>query len=269
MSRRILTAIAWLILLGVANLPARADIRVVEGNQNIDFGEVARNKPLKYELTIRNDGDRPVSIKESQTSCGACSPVRFGNATVAPGRDVEATIRVNSGNKKGSRTQHFIVQASDGVSTSTLDLSVSWTVKAFLECIPESIDLGAKLYSTTQDYEVTLDAQGLATPVNLKSVDCPSPHMRVLGVEENGPNRVIHVSVLPTIPVGDFETSLTLTTDYESVARTHRYTVDRMDLSSTTCVRDSACRMAESGGAHDERSRHPGIQHARRIKSGG
>jgi hypothetical protein len=215
MLRRFLFAIVILVFFGEAVSTAEAGISIVGGDQNHDFGEVARNKPLKYELTIRNDGDRPVSIKESQTSCGACSPVRFGSATVAPGGDVEATIRVNSSNKKGIHTQHFIVQASDGVSTSTLELSVSWTVKAFLECIPESIDLGAKIYSTTQDYEVTLDAQGLTSPVQFTSVTCPSPHVRIHGVEERGPNRVIYVSVLPTIPVGDFETSITLTTDYE------------------------------------------------------
>ena len=244
-----MNAVLCLLFICFSNAIGSCGLTVVEGEALHDFGTVARNQSLKYALKIRNDGDSVVSIREAQTSCGGCSAVRFGSDRVPPGQDVEATIRVNSGNRKGAQTQHIILQATDGRSTSTLELSVHWTVKAYLECIPEAIDLSSKLYSTTQDYQITLDAQGLTTPVQIRSVTCPSPHVRIQGVEASGENQarpasanqahqtnagvnaggdarapggrqpfsgsnhVIRLSVLPTIPVGDFETSVTIRTD--------------------------------------------------------
>jgi hypothetical protein len=140
--------------------------------------------------------------------------VRFASDRVAPSQAVETTIRVNSGNRKGAQSQHFVLRASDGRTTSSLELSVAWTVRAFLECIPETIDLGTKFYSTTQDCQVTLDAEGLTTPVRIVAVRCPSPHVAINPENAGVPaGLIIRLSVLPTIPVGDFETSITIATD--------------------------------------------------------
>jgi hypothetical protein len=115
---------------------------------------------------------------------------------------------------KGRHEQSFKILGMDVRETTTLSLSLAWTVRAYLECVPAMIDLGSKLYSTTQDYQVRVDDEGLSTPVHVLAVQCPSPHIQIHGVENRDPKRVIKLSVLPTAPAGDFATSITITTDY-------------------------------------------------------
>ena len=131
MRHTLIQLVSSLLLFAFSNNITQCGLTVVEGEARHDFGVVARNQPLKYVLKIRNDGPAAVSIREAQTSCGGCSAVRFSSDRITPSQAVETTIRVNSGNRKGAQAQHFVLRASDGRSTSTLELSVAWTVRAF------------------------------------------------------------------------------------------------------------------------------------------
>lgn len=178
-----------------------------------DFGEVSQRQDLIYKVELKNEGDAPAHLKHIQKSCAACSPLRLGRELVNPGESSELTVRMNSGIKKGVHEEKVFVQTDDPKLTSgTLTISVKWTVKAFLECQPAAIGFGKKLYATTLDMPITVDAEGLATPVRVKEAKCSSPHIRIGAPQAQGARTIVPLSILPTAPAGKFGAEIAIET---------------------------------------------------------
>jgi len=204
-----------------ALVSAQPKLAVTDGALSHDYGEVRRDQKLMHKITLRNEGNATAQLKRIQKSCGGCSPIELPRDRIPPGESVTLTLRFESGTRRGEQTRKLYVLVSDSKTSNTMEIAVKWNVKAFLECIPEKIDLGKKRYAVTQDVRILLDVEGLKPPVAVTAAKCASPHVRVGAPQsvEGGRRIVVPVSILPTAPAGPFQSEIVIETNYPKEPR--------------------------------------------------
>ncbi len=69
---------------------------VIKFNKDtIDFGETAKNKPVKVTFTFKNISKKPIFIQDAQASCGCTTP-SYTKAPILPGKEGEVTAVYNA-----------------------------------------------------------------------------------------------------------------------------------------------------------------------------
>jgi hypothetical protein len=88
-------------------------------NDNFDFGKIAQNKPVEFELEIKNISPDSVSITEVAVGCGCTTPVYEKNVMYAPGQTFKVKLGFN-GSGMGSVTKNATIKFSNGLQKVVL-----------------------------------------------------------------------------------------------------------------------------------------------------
>lgn len=195
---------------------AAASIVVTQGQLKHDFGVVKKAASFSYTIELHNTGSRNVTIKEYKSNCSGCSALRINREIVPPKQKATLTLRLDSGKKSGDFSKKVFVQAIDADTTSLLELEMAWHIPSIVECLPEAIDFGQKTYRTPYDTEIHLRADEAQNKLQVLQVSCSSPFVAIRPPQEieQGKQYAISLSILPSAPLGEFITELTIKTNY-------------------------------------------------------
>lgn len=105
---RKLTVIAGIILLVSSAVWAQ-----VQDPKVWDFGKVRAGRVLKHDFMIKNDSDKVLNIKETNTSCG-CTVSEIEKKILAPQESAKVKVEFKSKGYSGN-VQQFIYVNTDSV----------------------------------------------------------------------------------------------------------------------------------------------------------
>ncbi|MCE3283078.1 MAG: hypothetical protein K0Q66_1815 [Chitinophagaceae bacterium] len=88
-------------------------------NDNYDFGKIAQNKPVEFELEIKNISSDSISIVDVSVGCGCTTPAYEKNVMYAPGQSFKVKLGFN-GSGMGSVTKNATVRFSNGMQKVVL-----------------------------------------------------------------------------------------------------------------------------------------------------
>jgi hypothetical protein len=79
-----------------------------------DHGEVAADRIVEHEFTIRNTGRRPLRVLQAVAGCGLCLMVKAPKAEIAPGGAGVVTVALNAAKlDKGAFTKALLLKTDD------------------------------------------------------------------------------------------------------------------------------------------------------------
>ncbi len=73
-----------------------------------DFGQVREGEILKHDFTLKNESEKPLAIKDVNTSCG-CTASKAGKKTLLPRETTDIEVRFNSKGYSGLAKQYVYV----------------------------------------------------------------------------------------------------------------------------------------------------------------
>ena len=73
-----------------------------------DFGKVKAGEILKHDFVLKNETDKPITIKEVNTSCG-CTASEAKKKNLAPGESTEINVAFDSSGYSGTVKQYVFV----------------------------------------------------------------------------------------------------------------------------------------------------------------
>lgn len=104
------------------------------------FGDLANNQVVNETFLLRNEGDEPLVIESSKTTCG-CTIARIDEKTVAPGSEVAIDVALDLNGKKGKQNASVILTTNDP-ARKTVTLTLQGSAIAFFEIVPDRVMFG-------------------------------------------------------------------------------------------------------------------------------
>ncbi len=108
-STRSLPVVLGSLLLATA---AGAQPNIVMDPPSLDFGKLRQHESRDQTVMIRNTGDRPLQIREIESTCG-CTVPELAVKTVAPGEQVPMEVHFNSKTFQGLQRKYIHVFSND------------------------------------------------------------------------------------------------------------------------------------------------------------
>ena len=99
-----------------------------------DFGTIDKGAPQETIFTFTNNGDAPLIITDTKTSCGCTTPKFPKDTPIAPGESGEIEVRFN-GQGNGAITKTITVMANTAKGSEIL------RIKAFINA-PDAVPAG-------------------------------------------------------------------------------------------------------------------------------
>ena len=91
----------------------------------IDKGILADTAIARYNFSLRNEGRKPLLIKDMQASCG-CMHSRLSAKQLAPGESAQIEVDVNLNGKQGYDQQSVVVSTNDPANPVSYLTLASW-----------------------------------------------------------------------------------------------------------------------------------------------
>lgn len=81
--------------------------------QRYDFGTVdkARIKNVRFDIGMKNLGDKPIAIQKVDVSCG-CMKAEFAPEPILPSQDSKLSVNINTGNLLGQFSKVLFVTST-------------------------------------------------------------------------------------------------------------------------------------------------------------
>ena len=81
--------------------------------QRYDFGTVdkARIKNVRFDIGMKNLGDKPIAIQKVDVSCG-CMKAEFAPEPILPSQDSKLSVNINTGNLSGQFSKVLFVTST-------------------------------------------------------------------------------------------------------------------------------------------------------------
>jgi hypothetical protein len=124
--------VALALALAVAAAATAGDERATTGPrirvepEGFDFGRVLPNRTLSKEFSIRNFGDKDLTIEHVSTTCG-CTVADGYARTVKPGGTTPLRVTLETRSYSG-RVERQVVVRSNDTTTPTLTIRLTATV---------------------------------------------------------------------------------------------------------------------------------------------
>jgi hypothetical protein len=210
---------AWWCLLAFA-AAAQPNVVVKRGELDHNVGNVAPGLRIEYEVVFENRGDKPVSLAQNKRTCGHCEPLEFKPATIVPGKTSVMRVRERSGFAKGPQVRRSYVDTNDPKHPK-LEVITRWKMVPLMEVRPDVVDFGRKRWNEPLVRTVSLMTKDIGETVKLTKATVASPFIEVgQPCEDVQAGRTeVPLTVLPTAPVGDFTTTVTLETTSKKAPR--------------------------------------------------
>jgi hypothetical protein len=203
-------------------------VTIVNG-ERYDFGTMDRNGYGKHQFIVLNDGDAPLTLETGQPSCGVCIKVfAVAKPVLQPGEKTEATIEWDVKSGDAEFEQSGPLNTNDPIKKSVrlaIHGHVLDTVRAerldvhFHDLSPsEAGTQSLNIYSfrdeklKIEDHEVSSARAGEHLSVSFAPLTSDE-----LAKEPRAKHGVkMTVEVKPGLPQGDFEASISVTTNQSS-----------------------------------------------------
>jgi hypothetical protein len=126
-----------MLVLGSAHAGKGPLLRLSE--RKVDFGRVDQHQQVHKEITIRNEGDAPLSILKLDSSCG-CTAGMPTDSTISPGKEVKLKISFSTGNRKGAQKKSITLHTNDPAEPKAV-IQVLADVHPFVRLSEERLQL--------------------------------------------------------------------------------------------------------------------------------
>ncbi len=95
-----------------------SDLMIVAEPTVLDLGDMATGETKSGTVTLRNTGDRPMTVRDSTTSCGCTVANVPKGEQIAPGESVDVQVSLRGGNRpeRLSKTVTFIIDEQPNVT---------------------------------------------------------------------------------------------------------------------------------------------------------
>jgi hypothetical protein len=200
-------------------------ITIVNG-ERYDFGSMERNAHGKHEFIVLNDGDAPLELRTGQPSCSVCIKVfTVGKPVLQPGERTNATIEWDVKNNDAEFEQSGPLETNDPIKKS-VRLSIHGhildTVRAdrpdihFHDLSPSESATGSVILYGFRDANLTLASSTLTSDTAEKylTVSFRPLTPEEIAVDPRAKSGLkMTVEVKPGLPQGDFEATVTVTTN--------------------------------------------------------
>ncbi len=103
-------------LVQAQNVQADPLAKLVEiKNAEYNFGKITLNKPVSYDVEIKNISSDTLTLANAKAGCGCTTPNFVPNQKFAPGEIIKVTIQFN-GSVAGQFTRFTDINFSNGLS---------------------------------------------------------------------------------------------------------------------------------------------------------
>ena len=124
-----------LLVILTMNCFAGSAIKVIEG-KDIKFGEFKANLAQKKVVTIKNNGDENLIIKNIRTTCG-CSKIDISSKNIKPNETAKLTINLNKNSLSGSFHKIIFIETNDP-KNRFMKLNLTGAAKVLYTITPKS-----------------------------------------------------------------------------------------------------------------------------------
>jgi len=177
MTRSVLSTLVLAIFMTLAaTLPALATPILSVDKPVLNFGTISQGKKLNFAFKLTNNGDSPLSITRTRTSCG-CTVAHISTNSIAPGKSAELKITFDSSNFGGKVSKTITVESNDPEAPSTT-ITIKGIINEDLVVTPRQLNLGQTHIGSSKEVSVTLENNGTRA-IKILSVTTPMPQVKV------------------------------------------------------------------------------------------
>ena len=126
-NKQIVNSSLSLLLLFTFSITALAQPKATPIERTKDAGTHDNSKTITVEYSIRNDGNKRLTILFVKPSCSCLTPVF--DSIIEPGKTGKVRVNVNLAGQSGLIYRELVVKTNDPVK-STIQLSLSYTATA-------------------------------------------------------------------------------------------------------------------------------------------
>ncbi len=193
--------------------PGRAP-KAVAANPLYDFGTALEGTMVSHTFTIKNNGQGYLEIRGVKTSCG-CTTGNPSKTHIAPGQESEIAVSFDTHFQKGHQVRTITAMTNDP-DNPQVAMTMQGIVNRQVEAQPGEISFGNVRKGTEETREVVVnDLNPGREPFQAGPVSNSNSSIKVVQEKrpDGKPGALLKVSRLKTMPVGQFDDTIKITTN--------------------------------------------------------
>lgn len=184
-----------------------------------NFGQVARGHRLRCSFQLTNNTNQPVHIASIRGSCG-CITGSTTDTLLSPGKSTAIEVQMDTSRFTGQQRKMVFVQF-DQPQWDEVQLSVLADIREDVLFNPETFSFSRTRRGSSPESNITVTLAGenwkiLKAACESHFVEC---RVRPLDSASGQVSFQVTARLRPDLPVGDWFTTVWLTTDHPSLAR--------------------------------------------------
>ena len=193
--------------------PGRAP-KAAAANPLYDFGTALEGTMVSHTFTIKNNGQGYLDIRGVKTSCG-CTTGNPSKTHIAPGEESEIAVSFDTHFQKGHQVRTITALTNDP-DNPQVAMTMQGIVKRQVEAQPGEISFGNVRKGTEETRELVVnDLNPGREPFQVGPVSNSNSSIKVVQEKrpDGKPGALLKVSLLKTMPVGQFDDTIKITTN--------------------------------------------------------
>ena len=202
---------------GVGGVAAGGVPNAQVAEPNYDFGTASSGTTVAHVFKIRNSGTGTLIIGGVQTSCG-CTAATPSKSTLAPGEESAIAVSFDTRFDKGAATRTITVFTND-LKAQKILMTLKGVIKVEVDASPEQIAFGEVKRGAVQSRQVLINDLMAGGDFKVTGVANASPAIRAAIVPrtDGKPGAALNVTLLGTMPVGEFDDTIKVMTSLAPV----------------------------------------------------
>ena len=187
--------------------------KAVAANPLYDFGTALEGTMVSHTFTIKNNGQGYLDIRGVKTSCG-CTTGNPSKTHIAPGEESEIAVSFDTHFQKGHQVRTITAVTNDP-DNPQVAMTMQGIVKKQVEAQPGEISFGNVRKGTEDTREVVVNDLNPHGPFQVGPVSNSNSSIKVVQEKrpDGKPGALLKVSLLKTMPVGQFDDTIKITTN--------------------------------------------------------
>lgn len=182
-----------------------------------DFGTVLSGPPVHHTFKVKNAGGGELIINRVQTSCG-CTAAEPSKKSLKSGEEAEIAVTFDTRFQKGPSERTITVFSNDP-RTPELAMTIKGRLAVEVETRPEEVFFGKVRLGTEETRQVTVAYLGKGKDFKVDKISNSSPNIKVTqaALKNGKPGVILSVTRLKSMPVGQFDDSIEITTNLQPI----------------------------------------------------
>jgi hypothetical protein len=199
-------------LQGVAGATTGGVPVAQSADRTYDFGTAFSDTTVTHVFKIRNAGTGTLTIGGVQTSCG-CTAAKPSKSALAPGEESAIAVSFDTRFDKGAATRTITVFTNDPKAQQIV-MMLKGVIKVMVDATPSQVAFGEVKRGTEQSHQVLINDLAGDKDFRVSGASNASPHIRTaLAPRADGkPGAALTITLLGTMPVGEFDDDIKVTT---------------------------------------------------------